>query len=385
MHVVPRASTQALLSSSKGINQSAFSVALYHSFATKVSQQQCQNNSVRTTVSQQCHNNSVTKTMPQQQYQNNSVTTRVSQQQCHNNSATTVSKQQRHNNSVTTTMPQQYQNNSVTTTVSQQQCHNNSVTTTVPQQQCHNNSVTTSVTTTVPQQQCHNNSATTTVSQQCHNNSATTSVTTTVSQQQCHNNSAKTTVSQQQCHNNSVTTTVSQLKTCDFTGDTFKGFEVLQFSMSAKTTQLLSSGELCKLRYDTIPAKRASANVSFYTNSSKMTNFELWHSCRKWAIRSLCNMQPCVVCGLFFSAWLYWIFFCLLLIFQYSVRVFLIFEFTINTLVFLYISKGGNPLPQFHLLHIMIPNAMGSSAWFNIRNVDNMTRICRTVISLINI
>jgi hypothetical protein len=47
--------------------------------------------------------------------------------------------------------------------------------------------------------------------------------------------------------------------------------------MSAKTTQLLSSGEFCILRYDTIPVKSGSANVSFYTNNSKMPNFELWH------------------------------------------------------------------------------------------------------------
>jgi len=39
--------------------------------------------------------------------------------------------------------------------------------------------------------------------------------------------------------------------------------------MSATTTQLLSSGEFCKLRYDTIPVKSATANVSFYTNNSK--------------------------------------------------------------------------------------------------------------------
>jgi len=45
--------------------------------------------------------------------------------------------------------------------------------------------------------------------------------------------------------------------------------------MSATTTQLLSSGEFFKLRYDTIPAKSASANFSFYTNKSKMPNFEL--------------------------------------------------------------------------------------------------------------
>jgi len=54
--------------------------------------------------------------------------------------------------------------------------------------------------------------------------------------------------------------------------------------MSATTTQLLSSGEFCKLRYDTIPVKTASANVSFYTNNSKMPNFELWRSCSKWAV-----------------------------------------------------------------------------------------------------
>jgi hypothetical protein len=62
---------------------------------------------------------------------------------------------------------------------------------------------------------------------------------------------------------------------CDFSGAPFKGFEVLYFTMSATTTQLLSSGEFCKLRYDTIPVKSASANVSFYTNNTKMPNFEL--------------------------------------------------------------------------------------------------------------
>ena len=45
--------------------------------------------------------------------------------------------------------------------------------------------------------------------------------------------------------------------------------------MSATTTELLSSGEFYKLRYDTIPVKSASVNVSFYTDSSKMPNFEL--------------------------------------------------------------------------------------------------------------
>jgi hypothetical protein len=45
--------------------------------------------------------------------------------------------------------------------------------------------------------------------------------------------------------------------------------------MSETTTKLRSSGEFCKLRYDTIPVKSASANVSFYTNNSKMQNYEL--------------------------------------------------------------------------------------------------------------
>ena len=35
--------------------------------------------------------------------------------------------------------------------------------------------------------------------------------------------------------------------------------------MCATTKQLLSIGEICKLRYDTVPVKTASANVSFYT------------------------------------------------------------------------------------------------------------------------
>jgi len=54
-----------------------------------------------------------------------------------------------------------------------------------------------------------------------------------------------------------------------------KVFEVLYFPMSATTTQLLSSGEFCKLRYDTIPVKSAPLNVFFYTNNTKMPNFEL--------------------------------------------------------------------------------------------------------------
>jgi hypothetical protein len=66
----------------------------------------------------------------------------------------------------------------------------------------------------------------------------------------------------------------NSVTTCDLSGETFKGFEVLYFSMSVTTTQLLSSGKFCKLRYDTIPVKSASENISFYTNNSQMPNFE---------------------------------------------------------------------------------------------------------------
>jgi hypothetical protein len=65
----------------------------------------------------------------------------------------------------------------------------------------------------------------------------------------------------------SFATTVSQLQICDFSGEAFKGFEVLEFSLSATTTQLLSSGEFCKLRYDTVPVKSTSANICFYINN----------------------------------------------------------------------------------------------------------------------
>jgi len=68
---------------------------------------------------------------------------------------------------------------------------------------------------------------------------------------------------------------VSQFKICHFSGEKFKGFEVLLSAMSATKKKLLSSGEFCKLHYDTIPVQSASANVSFYTNNSKMSNFEL--------------------------------------------------------------------------------------------------------------
>jgi len=80
----------------------------------------------------------------------------------------------------------------------------NSVTT----QQCHN--------TTMSQ---HNNVTT----QQCHN--TTLSQHNSVTTQQCHNTtvSQHNSVTTQHCHN----TKVSQLKSSDFSGGTFKSFEVL--------------------------------------------------------------------------------------------------------------------------------------------------------------
>jgi len=46
--------------------------------------------------------------------------------------------------------------------------------------------------------------------------------------------------------------------------------------MSATATQPFSNGEFCKLHYDIIPVKNiASANVPFYTDNSKMPNFDL--------------------------------------------------------------------------------------------------------------
>ena len=77
--------------------------------------------------------------------------------------------------------------------------------------------------------------------------------------------------------------------TMKFQEKDLKGLKCYNFFMSATTTQLLSSGELCKLRYHTIRAllKLASANVCFCTNNSKMPNCGLRHYCRKWAILPL--------------------------------------------------------------------------------------------------
>jgi hypothetical protein len=63
---------------------------------------------------------------------------------------------------------------------------------------------------------------------------------------------------------------VSQLKICEFSGETFEGFEVLYSSMTATTIQLLSSGVFRKLRYDTMLVKSASATFLYqYLENAK--------------------------------------------------------------------------------------------------------------------
>ena len=61
--------------------------------------------------------------------------------------------------------------------------------------------------------------------------------------------------------------------------------------MSTTTTQLLSGGEFCKLRYDTTPVKSATANVSFYTCNSEMPH-ELYVNSRYLFCRSFVLYVP---------------------------------------------------------------------------------------------
>jgi hypothetical protein len=70
---------------------------------------------------------------------------------------------------------------------------------------------------------------------------------------------------------------MSRLKICDFSGQTFKGLEVLWLPTSATKTQLLSSGEFRKLRYDTMPVKSASAKRYFlyqYLKNAKFWDYD---------------------------------------------------------------------------------------------------------------
>jgi hypothetical protein len=83
----------------------------------------------------------------------------------------------------------------------------------------------------------------------------------------------------------SFATTVSQLKMYEFSGQTFlkvlKCYNFLWVQRRHSRSPAASSANCVMTLY---LLKGASANVSFYTNNSKMPDFELWHSCRKWAI-----------------------------------------------------------------------------------------------------
>jgi hypothetical protein len=72
----------------------------------------------------------------------------------------------------------------------------------------------------------------------------------------------------QQCHNS---------KFVIFQKKLMKVLKYYNF-LSATTTQLLSSGEFCKLRYDTIPVKSVSANISFYKSNYKVSAYIVRHN-----------------------------------------------------------------------------------------------------------
>ena len=81
-----------------------------------------------------------------------------------------------------------------------------------------------------------------------------------------------------------------------------KVLKCFNFFSSATTTQLLSSGEFCKLLYDTIPVKSASANVTFSSSNSKKSNLVLWHSSRNWTI---CKTEASFESNFLFALHLY--------------------------------------------------------------------------------
>jgi len=84
-----------------------------------------------------------------------------------------------------------------------------------------------------------------------------------------------TTVSQQQCHNS---------KLVIFQEKCLKVLKCNTFLWVQRRHSCSPAAAFKKLLYSTIPVKSASANVYFYTNNSKMPNFELWNFCRKWEI-----------------------------------------------------------------------------------------------------
>ena len=105
----------------------------------------------------------------------------------------------------------------------------------------------------------------------------------------------------QQCHNS---------KSVIFQKKFLKVLKCYNFLWAQRRHNCPQAASFCKLRYDTIPVKRASTNVSFYTNNSKMSNFELWHSCRKWNIYIYIYIYICVTTqNLWFfrrNVWRFW-------------------------------------------------------------------------------
>ena len=59
------------------------------------------------------------------------------------------------------------------------------------------------------------------------------------------------------------------------------------FSMSAKTTHLLSSGEFCKLRYDT------SSSSYSYSSSSSPSSVGATARCWLWPVEQYRSIFPC--------------------------------------------------------------------------------------------
>jgi len=86
--------------------------------------------------------------------------------------------------------------------------------------------------------------------------------------------------SRRQCHNS---------KLVIFSRETFKGFlKCYNFLWVRRRHNCSPAASFTNCVMTLYFVKSASANVSFYTNNSKMPNFELWHSCRKWAIFGEC-------------------------------------------------------------------------------------------------
>ena len=69
----------------------------------------------------------------------------------------------------------------------------------------------------------------------------------------------------QQCHNS---------KFVIFQEKLLKVLKCYNFLWVQRRHNCSPAASFCKLHYDTIPVKSASANVSFYTNNSKLQNFE---------------------------------------------------------------------------------------------------------------